>query len=147
MPKNRKKVNNNQLIHNNKQNQSLAQLQAVSFQGPLPPPQLLEHYNQILPGSAERLISMWENQVKHRQELENKVITSDIRQSYFGSILGFIIALAAIGAGTFLAYIGRPTEGISAILSALVGLVGVYAWGSYQRRKERSIKTAPPAVK
>ena len=48
--------------------------------------------------------------------------------------------MSAIGSGTFLAYIGRPTEGIAAIISALVGLIGMYGWGSYQRRKERSIR-------
>jgi hypothetical protein len=78
--------------------------------------------------------------VRHRQELEKKAIGSDIRQSYFGSILGFIIAMSAIGAGTFLAYTGHPTEGISAIITALVGLIGVFGWGSYQRRKERNAR-------
>ena len=111
-----------------------------SFSGPLPHPQVLDQYDKIVPGSAEKIISLWEIQIQHRQELEKKAITSDIRQAYFGAILGFTIAMSAIGAGTFLAYIGRPTEGIAAIISALVGLVGVYGWGSYQRRKERNIR-------
>ena len=111
-----------------------------SFSGPLPPPQILDHYNQIVPGSAEKIISLWETQVMHRQELEKKAIGSDIIQSYYGATLGFIIAMSSIGAGTFLAYIGRPSEGLAAIITALVGLVGVYGWGSYQRRKERNIR-------
>ena len=130
------KPNKKQLVQ---QTTSLAKIES-SFKGPLPPPQVLDHYDKIVPGSAEKIISMWEQQVKHRQELEKKVITSDIRQSYFGAILGFVIAIATICAGTFLAYNGRPTEGLAAIISALVGLVGVYAWGSYQRRKERNIR-------
>ncbi|MEA3486568.1 MAG: hypothetical protein U9R20_02835 [Thermodesulfobacteriota bacterium] len=69
-----------------------------------------------------------------------KAIDSDIKQSHYGAILGFIIAMFAIGAGTFLAYIGRPTEGIAAIITALVGLIGVYGWGSYQRSKERALR-------
>jgi uncharacterized membrane protein len=125
---------------NKQQSLSISRIEASRFQGPLPPPQVLDHYDKIIPGSAERIISMWENQVRHRQELEMKVIASDIKQSHFGSILGFIIAMSAIGSGTFLAYIGRPTEGIAAIISALVGLVGVYGWGSYQRRKERDTR-------
>jgi len=122
------------------QNVSISQVEASSFQGPLPPPQILNDYDQTVAGSAERIISLWENQVWHRQELEKKAIESDIKQSHYGAILGFIIAMSAIGSGTFLAYIGRPTEGIAAIISALVGLIGVYGWGSYQRRKERSIR-------
>ena len=111
-----------------------------SFSGPLPHPQILDQYDKIVPGSAEKIISLWEGQVRHRQELEKHAIKSDIRQSYYGATLGFIIAMSAIGAGTFLTYIGRPTEGIAAIISALASLVGVYGWGSYQRRKERSVK-------
>lgn len=133
--------NQKALPHPNTQPSTIAvRAEQQSFSGPLPPPQILEHYNQIVPGCAEKIISQWENQVKHRQDLEKQVIKSDIRQSYYGATLGFIIAISAIGAGTFLAYIGRPTEGIAAIITALVGLVGVYGWGSYQRRKERNIR-------
>lgn len=125
----------------NNQSRTLAvRSEQQSFSGPLPPPQILEHYNQIVPGCAEKIIVQWETQVKHRQDLEKKAIGSDIKQSYYGATLGFIIAMSAIGAGTFLAYIGRPTEGLAAIITAVVGLVGVYGWGSYQRRKERNIR-------
>ena len=143
MSKNRKRLNNNPLVTNDNHNNHIAKVQAVSFQGPLPPPQILHQYDEIVPGSAERIISSFENQVQHRQELEKKVITSDIRQSYFGAVLGFIIALSAIGSGTFLAYIGRPTEGIAAIITALAGIIGVYGFGSYQRKKERDAKANP----
>lgn len=140
MSKRHSKQNNSLRV---KDSNHAAQVLAASFQGPLPPPQILHEYDEIVQGSAERIICIFENQVKHRQELEKKVITSDIRQSYFGSILGFIIALSAIVSGTFLAYIGQPTEGIAAIISALAGIIGVYAWGSHQRRKEREQKTNP----
>ena len=141
MPKRKKKPNNNQITQRpNNKNNHIAKVQAVSFQGPLPPPQILQQYDEIVPGAAERIICQFENQVKHRQELENKVITSDVRQSYIGSVLGFIIAISAIGAGTVLAYIGQPTEGLAALLTPLAGLIGVYVWGSYQRRKERDLK-------
>lgn len=137
----------NQLLskRNDNNNLAISKITAASFQGPLPPPQILDHYNQIVPGSAERIISLWENQVKHRQELEKKVISADINQAKIGSILGFIIAIAAICSGTFLAFIGRPTEGIAAILTALAGIIAAYGFGSYQRKKERDLKSKPPA--
>lgn len=139
MTKNGSKSKQSPIATTNTNNRTIAKVEA-SFQGPLPPPQILDHYDQIVPGSAERIICLWEEQVRHRQRLEVDVITSDIRQSYFGATLGFIIAMSAIGSGTFLAYIGRPTEGIAAIITALIGLVGTYGWGSYQRRKERNIR-------
>lgn len=137
------KGNGGEIAQRSQQNGPIAKVTSTSlesFQGPLPPPQILDQYDKIVLGSAERIISLWERQVDHRQKLENKVITSDITQSHIGTVLGFIIALAAIGSGTFLAYTGHPTEGISAIIAALVGLVGAFGLGSYQRRKERNAR-------
>lgn len=140
MAKGAKNNANHPAIRNNHPNVAVTTTIEQQFSGPLPHPQILAQYDKIIPGCANKIISAWEEQAKHRQDLERKVISADIRQSYLGLFLGFIIAIAAIGAGTFLAYIGRPAEGIAAIISALVGLIGAYGWGSYQRRKERTGK-------
>jgi len=122
------------------QNQVTATRIQSTFSGPLPPPSVLDHYNQIHPGSAEIIITLWQDQVRHRQELEKKAITADILQSWAGSIMGFIVAMTALASGTYAIHLGRPAEGIAAILTALAGLGGAYFYGSWQRRKEREIK-------
>ena len=43
-----------------------------SFSGPLPPPQVLASYDQILPGCAERIIKMAEEQGLHRRAIETE---------------------------------------------------------------------------
>ena len=48
-----------------------------AYSGPLPSPEALEKYNQVLPGAAERILAMAENQGKHRQDIERKVIESN----------------------------------------------------------------------
>ena len=49
-------------------------LLAVSqeFTGPIPPPSMMEQYEKTLPGSADRILNMAENQSEHRQSLEKK---------------------------------------------------------------------------
>lgn len=42
-------------------------VQATAFSGPLPPPQVLAQYESILPGSANRILSMAEKQSEHRR--------------------------------------------------------------------------------
>ncbi len=37
----------------------------VSFSGPLPPPEVFAKYEQILSGSADRILKMAENQSTH----------------------------------------------------------------------------------
>jgi uncharacterized membrane protein len=109
----------------------------AKFEGPLPPPSMLAQYDDIVPGAAEKIITIFESQVKHRQELEKTVIKSDIIDSKLGMILGFLISIAAIAAGTYCILNGHSIEGTLLSGGALTGLVSVFVYGSRQRKKER----------
>lgn len=43
-------------------------IQAGSFYGPLPPSAMYREYEDVLPGSANRLMELTENQQKHRHK-------------------------------------------------------------------------------
>jgi uncharacterized membrane protein len=43
-------------------------------QGPLPHPAVLKQYDDVVPGAAERIMRMAEQQAQHRQDLEAHVI-------------------------------------------------------------------------
>ncbi len=64
---------------------------ASSFSGPIPPPELLKGYNEVIQNGAERIISMAENQSKHRIQLEDYAIKEELSQSRLGQIFGFIL--------------------------------------------------------
>jgi len=83
---------------------------------------------------------MAEKQAKHRQELEKIAVKSGARNSLLGQIFGLIIGLAAILAGSYGFYKGVEAGGIAIIISTIVALVSVFAYGSQQRRKERENK-------
>lgn len=53
---------------------SLSIRKASTFSGPLPPPEILGEYNEMLKDGAERIMKMAENQSKHRIELEKHTI-------------------------------------------------------------------------
>lgn len=72
MAKGNKKKSKSPPATASKDTQNISIREASSFQGPLPPPRILHDYDQIVPGSAERIISLWENQVQHRQDLEKR---------------------------------------------------------------------------
>lgn len=55
-----------------------AAVEISRFSGPLPHPEDLAKYEQILPGAADRLIRMAEQQAAHRQNLEKAVIFSNL---------------------------------------------------------------------
>lgn len=49
-------------------------LHAASFKGPLPPPALFEHYEKALPGSADRILKLAENEQTYRHDWEKKAL-------------------------------------------------------------------------
>lgn len=111
---------------------------AEVFSGPLPPPHILSQYNEIVPGAADRIISLAENQSEHRQKIENKIIESDIKNSRLGLHYGLIIGLISVIGGTICILNGHEVPGSIIGGTGLTGLVGVFVYGSTQRRKERA---------
>jgi uncharacterized membrane protein len=54
------------------------QLAATHYQGPIPPPSILEGFDRLVPGAAQRLIQLAEDESKHRRQLENKTLEANI---------------------------------------------------------------------
>jgi len=97
---------------------------------------MLRKYDELLPGSADRIISMAERQSSHRQKLESDVIGSNIRSERLGMILGFIVCLVAISGGIYIVVQGKSAGGIAAIITPLVALVAVFVYGKSEQKKE-----------
>jgi uncharacterized membrane protein len=112
------------------------QMQAVSFSGPLPPPQLLHQYNEVVPDGAERLMKMAEVQQTHRQELERTVIHGNVRSEARGQWMGLLISLVVVGAGTYLAAIGKQLTGGLLVGVDVVALASVFVYGKHLQRQE-----------
>lgn len=107
------------------------------FQGPIPPPAILENYNAIIPNGAERIMAMAEKQAEHRQILENKVISSDILNSRLGLVFGLTIGLAGLACGTICILNGYAVVGAFLSGGTIVSLVGTFVYGSKSRKDER----------
>jgi len=105
--------------------------------GPIPDPMTLERYDQILPGAAERIIKMAEDQSTHRREIEKIVIKSKSRDSLLGIIAGFFITIIVALIGAYVAVNGQELGGAILGGTGLVGLVSVFIYGTRSSRKER----------
>jgi hypothetical protein len=64
---------------------------------------MLEHYNRLVPGFAERFMVMAEKQADHRRDLEATVITRRSRNESWGLHYAAILAVL-FGGGSFLDY-------------------------------------------
>ncbi len=119
---------------------NVAIFHAQQFSGPMPPPEMLRQYEEVLPGLANRIVTLAENQSSHRIRLERRVTTSNIWRAHFGQLFAFLIAVCGIVAGTYLIINNKSAEGIAAILTPITGIAGVFVWRTKRQRNELSSK-------
>lgn len=50
-----------------------------THQGPLPDPETLRAYNEILPGSAKRIVASMESTIQHFQECQKMQLEAEIK--------------------------------------------------------------------
>src|SRR5437867_4132424 len=56
----------------------LTSVQARSFTGPLPHPEILEHYDRISPGTSWQIIQWATDEGRHRRQIEAQVVDCNI---------------------------------------------------------------------
>lgn len=106
------------------------------FVGPLPPPSILQGYEQACQGAANRIIKMAENQSQHRQTLEDKVISSNIKNERTAMFLSFTITcgFAIIGAG--LLFFDKQVAGYISLFGPSFFHAGNYVYRKYIEKTE-----------
>lgn len=77
----------------------IARIVSESHEGPLPPPRVLQGYEQVLPGAAERLFVMAEKEQSHAHQLNEKMVDGMTAQSRTGQSMGFFIAIFGLLVG------------------------------------------------
>lgn len=104
-----------------------------SFSGPIPHPELLQKYEQVQPGFAERIVEMAEKQLDHRIECEDKVVDGSVSESKRGQLYGLIVAVLFLGAATALGLTGHDWLGGVLGGGTLVALVTVFVKNKHQK--------------
>ena len=102
--------------------------------GQLPSPEILQKYNSVIPGLADRLVLQAEKQTTHRIALEKKLLNSNICKSFMGLIFGFLISSLGVGGGLYLTFVGFNVIGIVFSSATLVSLVMSFIYGSQYRK-------------
>lgn len=102
---------------------------ASAFSGPIPPPNILKQYDDIVPGAADRILKMAEQQSAHRQRLEVKAVDSMDFNAKLGTISGLIVALIFAIVATYCIYKGANLIGLAMVIGDITGLLFAYLYG------------------
>ncbi len=77
--------------------------------GPLPSPQQLQQFDEIVPGTAERIIRMAEQEGENSRQLQRDALRETVAAQRRGQYLAAVIALSGMGASVWLALAGHDT--------------------------------------
>lgn len=117
--------------------QSIQAVRQESFSGPIPHPELLKGYESVKQGFAERIVSMAEEQQKHRFECENKMVEGTVSESKRGQWMAFIVAIIFVVAAVALGLYGH--DWLAGVIGGgtLVALVTVFVTGRRSQSKDK----------
>lgn len=110
--------------------------EAAFFAGPLPPPEIFRQYESILSGSADRILTMAEQQSRHRQDLESRALDSNAYTAKWGQRFAFVLGVSGIIGAVVLVALGRTWPGMVIFFADFFGLAGLFLWAEAQGRKE-----------
>ena len=105
------------------------------YEGPLPPPEMLQAYDLISPGFANRIIAMAESQSTHRIEIEKHVIPTREKFAGRGQIFAFILGVFGISCGTYCITHGQPTAGSIIGGGTVVSLASAFLLGRTKQQQ------------
>jgi uncharacterized membrane protein len=112
--------------------------------GPLPDPRTLQMYDAVMPGLGERIVTMAEDEARHRRDLERKVVGSDVDRARDGQRMAFALAVFFLGASVWLALAGHPVPGTIIGTVDIVALVTVFIVGRREDNPPPEQEAPPP---
>jgi uncharacterized membrane protein len=100
---------------------------------PLPPPDILQRYDEVLPGATERLLRMVEDESAHRRKLENRQMDSEVAEAHRGQWMAFFITVFTIAIGAYTALQGAQVTGTFIGAGGVIALAAVFIRGRQRR--------------
>lgn len=120
-------------------------IMSSSFQGPLPPPNLLANYDDVVPGLASKIANWTTDQTDHRQSMESRAMAIDeklstwfIVETLLGQLFAFCIAIGVLGCSVYLALHDRDGVAIALGTIGFGSMVAAFLTGKRSRTASES---------
>lgn len=110
--------------------------QVETYSGPLPPPEILERYDIVVPGMAQALLDGYVAQGDHRREVEKKVVEQQLQQANRGQWMAFGLGALAIGLAGIAIILGREIYGLVALVASLGTFLTIFRTGKQAQARD-----------
>jgi uncharacterized membrane protein len=117
---------------------SIAQLTHQQFSGPVPHPEILRQYDQILPGAAERILMMAEDDARHQRKMELTAMNLTAQEVKRGQRFGLTIGISAFLTTVIALFLGSENTAMVLGGTTVVGLVTVFITGRPRQGKNNT---------
>ncbi|MFN7095921.1 MAG: DUF2335 domain-containing protein [Burkholderiales bacterium] len=107
----------------------------------LPPPSVLQAYEDVAQGSVAKLMAMVEREQKHRHEWEIAQLQCYMRSYRIGQYIGLIAVISIVGGCSYLASLGdmkaATTLAIAGFTTLMFAMLFSYKTRQFSRRPKR----------
>lgn len=106
-----------------------------SFKGPVPSPKMLEGYEKIVPGLADRLVKLTEEEQRHRHAWMDSTKDLTAKKDWRGQWMGYSLSVMVLAMAFHFAYKGNFWFAGTLVTFDLVSLASVFAIGHLVKSK------------
>jgi uncharacterized membrane protein len=114
------------------------EIQFSSYQGWLLPAPIAAGWEELLPGAANRVMTLMEEQIHHRIAMERATILGNVRAQRWGLIFSALIVSIIVIGGIGLIAAGKEISGLAAIAGAIASVLIVFV--TEKRRQDDELR-------
>ena len=118
-----------------------------SFSGPMPHPDILRGYKELISDAPERILKMAEQEQRHRIDVEKAMLEQNAKNideaaiaNKRSQIFAFMLTLLLIIAGVALTVMGFAAVGLTIFGTTIIGVVTVFITGKFAKQPKSEDK-------
>lgn len=104
---------------------SVEEFSLEEYSGELPHPEILQRFDEIVPGSAKTIFDEMQANASHRRKQENRIARANTWTFSFAVVATHLAEIALLAFGGVLIWYDKPIQGFA----LLVGQVALLRWG------------------
>lgn len=114
----------------------LSEARGSIFTGPLPHPDILKAYDEVVPGSAKEMFAEAMENSRAERIMNEETFAALRENSHKDRLFGFVLGVLILVVGLAFMFMGHPNPGAAIILGTLVAVLAIFITGRKQTDRD-----------